>query len=585
MIQESGADQGTSAMNENGGKMPNEDNNDNVQAFDLAIFRNIRFIFALHIRKEKKNLLIGSIFAIASSVSLVLCFFYIQYMLDYVIIGKKWHDFYYYVEIIMFWYFVNIGAGLFTKYYCTKASELIIRHLRADVVSDILKKPIIFFSDFEKGDIIARVSNDIDYLSTFFFDYVVTPISYMIELIIFLGVIFFWNWKLGIFVAAALSLNVIFFFIVQGPLEAIATKARQKFSLQNDVLMDVVAGYKDIRFFQQHVQAKTRYEQSLDRYTEDNIKSSTWSSWATLGYESIARFTSFVPYFFGGYMILQQSEHLTVGTLVTFAIYVDVILDILFYLMHGVTKLGMIGSVINRVREILEYPEEQETFITSLAQTPDNTEIVFKDITYGYMKDKPLLKNFNLTIAQGDKIAILGTSGSGKSTLLNLLIRQIKPDSGEVLFGGKPIQEYPLPFYYHYFAYVGQQPHIFKISLKDNIAFGWYHIPQDKIIEAAKKVRLDDIIEKLPNKYDTIYGEKGFYLSGGQTQRLFLGRAIVRDPEILLLDEFTSALDQDVQVEILDEIFRIFDKQTIICVTHSALVAERFRTIIRMEKY
>jgi ABC-type bacteriocin/lantibiotic exporter with double-glycine peptidase domain len=165
-----------------------------------------------------------------------------------------------------------------------------------------------------------------------------------------------------------------------------------------------------------------------------------------------------------------------------------------------------------------------------------------------------------------------------------MLIRFLEPSEGEILLGGKNIKDYYMGSMLKYFAYASQSPHLFKISVKENITMGWDHIPLEKIQRAAEIVRINEIIDTLPDKFDTVIGEGGKDLSGGQKQRIILARALIRDPEILLLDEFTSALDKIVENDIVDNILKIFQKQTIICITHSKEVANKFPIVLNLSK-
>ena len=178
----------------------------------------------------------------------------------------------------------------------------------------------------------------------------------------------------------------------------------------------------------------------------------------------------------------------------------------------------------------------------------------------------------------------MGPSGAGKSTVIDLLTRQISPDSGQILFGEQPVGDYSLPLYLLHFGYVRQRPYLFRTTVRENIATGWYDIPLDVIISVAKRVRIHDTIMALPDGYDTVIGRNGVELSGGQQQRIALARALVRDPVVLLLDEFTSALDRTTEEEILDDLFMNVQEQTIICVTHSLSVASRFDRTVMLEK-
>jgi ATP-binding cassette subfamily B protein len=194
-----------------------------------------------------------------------------------------------------------------------------------------------------------------------------------------------------------------------------------------------------------------------------------------------------------------------------------------------------------------------------------------------------VLEGFSLRIEPGEKVAITGPSGAGKSTLVRLLLRFLLPSSGELLFGDRPVQDYDLGFYCTFFGYVSQSTHLFGLPIGENIAMGWYGVPEERIREVAGLVRLDPVIRRLPEGYDTVIGSGGTRLSGGQEQRLALARALVREPEVLVLDEFTSGLDREVEDAILDDLFRVFADQSILCITHSESVAARFDRVVRLD--
>ena len=214
----------------------------------------------------------------------------------------------------------------------------------------------------------------------------------------------------------------------------------------------------------------------------------------------------------------------------------------------------------------------------------ETTRIEYRNISFSRASYKPILRNYSLIIEPGDKVAIIGPSGAGKSTLIDLLTRHIEPEQGEILFDGRPISSYSLPIYLQHFAYVRQTPYLFRTTVRENIATGWYDVPLDIIIDAAKRVHIHEAIMKMPIGYDTVIGTTGSNLSGGQRQRIALARALVREPAILLLDEFTSSLDHTTEEAILDDLFSSFAKQTIICVTHSQSVASRFDRVEIIEK-
>ena len=174
----------------------------------------------------------------------------------------------------------------------------------------------------------------------------------------------------------------------------------------------------------------------------------------------------------------------------------------------------------------------------------------------------------------------MAPSGFGKTTFSKLLLRLCEPSSGAILFGGKDIRSYPLNFYLAFLTYVCHDTHIFKLSVRENVEMGWNFSRDAKFDMLLKSLHIHDYIEALPEKADTMLNVNGVSLSVGQKQRIALARALMRDPQVIVLDEFTSALDRKTEKQILDDLLSIMGQQSIICITHSQYVADMMdRTI------
>ncbi len=474
--------------------------------------------------------------------------------------------------------------SLMKTYYLARASELVFCSLRTRLVATLIKKPARFFARYDTGDLITRVSNDTEHLSLLVFDYVYASLYGLTMIVFFVTLMLCWEWRLGMYTTLTLPFYLLLLYLMQKPLCKAANSAREKLSQQNNTMLDVLSGAKEIRFYQQFLSSNRRFSDSANLFTTANIRSVLIGEWSYNSLELFSRLISLLPFFLGGYWICHRNATLTIGTLIAYNLYMTYIAFSLEVVNVGVTKLAQAAPLITRIREIIDFQEESFDGGSGAADSPDSTRLEFRNVCYSHDGVKPVLRGFNLTVQPSEKIAIMGPSGAGKSTVIDLLTRQISPDSGQILFGEQPVGDYSLPLYLLHFGYVRQRPYLFRTTVRENIATGWYDIPLDVIISVAKRVRIHDTIMALPDGYDTVIGRNGVELSGGQQQRIALARALVRDPVVLLLDEFTSALDRTTEEEILDDLFMNVQEQTIICVTHSLSVASRFDRTVMLEK-
>ncbi|HNZ89001.1 MAG TPA: ABC transporter ATP-binding protein, partial [Candidatus Cloacimonas acidaminovorans] len=238
----------------------------------------------------------------------------------------------------------------------------------------------------------------------------------------------------------------------------------------------------------------------------------------------------------------------------------------------ALVSLDRIGLVLNQESRIQDKPDAitKETF---------DSEITFENVTFGYKENKPVLKNFSLTIPKGSKVAFVGASGGGKTTIANLMNRLYDVTYGAIKIDGIDIRDIKLDNLRKFFGVVTQDSILFSKSIKENIAYGSQEeVSDEQIIKAAQIANAEEFINEMPNKYDEVLGSKGSDLSGGQKQRLCIARAIVGDPPILIFDEATSALDTDSEQKVQMAIDKATQNRTVI------LIAHRLSTILKADK-
>lgn len=549
-----------------------------------TLLRSIWILLKPGILQQKTNLALAYFIWLGGAMAIFCGPYILAVLLDEAIPGRDLHLFYLCVGAFL----LSLGAHLvctFLKtYFIVRGSEKVFLDLKRRLISSVLRKRMEFFSRCETADLLTRISSDTDSLSVLFFDYIFWMASGVSMIVLYLAIMLIWKWKLGMLIVVSLPLYVALMAAMHRPLANATARARKALSDQNELVLDLLSGTRDIRFYQQQEALDTRFEAAAVKCMQANISSLSIGRWAFGATEILSRLVYTLPFLIGGWLIFHGHEEITTGTVVAYSMYIGYIIYSLEVLLNGFTKLSHAEPLIVRIQEVLNYPEEEVRKLACIDETPASTRLELRNVGFAYPSGKQVIKDFNLVVEPGEKVALVGPSGAGKSTLIGMLVRQISPGEGVILLDGRPIEEYSLPFYLQNFSYVRQQPYIFRMSVRDNIAMGWYGIPSDVIVNAARRVGIHDVCARLPEGYDTVLGREGTDLSGGQNQRIALARALVRDPAILILDEFTSALDQKTEQEILDDLFSTFKEQTIICVTHSQKVAGRFSRIVRIEK-
>lgn len=551
----------------------------------LSLFRRLWRLLAPGLADQKRNMAVAYLLGLGSVGAAYLGPYFISQLLDRAIPSGDMDLFLLFSGALLLSLIALLGFLLARSFFLSRASERLFLDLRVRLFATLMRKPASFYSQHETGDLLTRISSDTEHLSVLLFDYVFLGLNGVLIIGLFIILMLLWEWRLGLFTALSLPCYVLLLGVLHKPVARAASKARTRLSQQNDTVIDLLSGIKEIWFYQQSQESENRFRTSAEAFTNTNINSVHMAALSFDLMEFFAQLLSAFPFMVGGYLICRGDPLITVGTLVAYNLYLMHIAHTLSVILYGVTKLAQSDPIVRRIQNILDVPEEHLPVSAGLDGLMESTQIEYRNVSFNNISGHPVLKQFSLTIEPGEKIALMGPNGAGKSVLIDMLTRQIQPDRGDILFGGYPIDSYPLPVYLMHFAYVRQKPYLFKTSIRNNIATGWYHVPLEVIIDTARRVHIHDAIASLPHSYETLISEKTAPFSGGQLQRLALARALVRDPEILLLDEFTSALDRATEQSILDDIFLNFEKQTVICVTHSLAVANRFSRIVFIDKY
>lgn len=471
--------------------------------------------------------------------------------------------------------FINILRGEMQAHLSEKFDYKMMLHCYYHVID----LPSDFFDTRKTGEIISRFSDAANIrkaVST-------TTITLMIDsfMVVFAGAILFKiSFKLTIWVLCMLLLYLIDFYAYKKPTRSINQEIMGKNSKLTSYFKETIDGIITIKSYGEEKHVKHKIENMLSKLLQDISKSN-------ILFNKQDSFNSLIP-LLGTIIILWVGAYecvkgnLTLGTLITF----NALIGYFFNPVKNLINLQpLIQSAIvatERLNDILMVEiENKNSFVT----IPDlHKDIIYENVSFGYNANSFILDNINLTIKSGEKVAFIGESGSGKTTLVKLLLSFYNPKVGSIKIGNISINTLDKSFLREKIAYLPQEIYLFSDTIKNNILMGNKNATDEEIIAVCKKCFVHDFIEKLPMGYNTLLSEKGENLSGGQRQRIAIARALIKNPDILILDEPTSNLDNVSEHAISSLLSTLGDDITCIIIAHRLLTINNCDRIYVMEK-
>src|SRR5215813_3332534 len=472
--------------------------------------------------------------------------------------------------VSMIYTYASIGFG-----------QKITFDLGADLFLHLQRLSLLFHSRHEVGDMISRVTGDTYCLE----DMVNSALLPQLQSVITLVTMFVILWHLEPKMTV-LSLGVVPFLILVTRIYAkpLKDRSRERRDLEGHMMSVVEQALGAIPA----VQAFTREEMEYARFRNYAAKtvtayqrSTSAKSWFNLSVGLITSTGTALIMYLGARYVLES--RITVGTILVFLSYLGALYDPLDTIISTASTWQYVSALTDRVTEILDIP-------AAVRDARDSVEVrlqghvVYEGVTFGYEQDRPVLHKISFETQPGDLVAIVGPTGAGKTTLVSLLLRFFDPWSGRVIIDGQEIRRLRVRSLRQQVAIVLQDPFIFPISVAENIAYGRPEATRDEIVAAAVAASADDFIQRLPEGYDTVIGEKGATLSGGEKQRLSIARAFLKDAPILILDEPTSALDARTESLLLGALDRLMKGRTTFIIAHRLSTIRNVGRILVIEK-
>ncbi|CCO24634.1 ABC transporter ATP-binding protein [Maridesulfovibrio hydrothermalis] len=480
---------------------------------------------------------------------------------------------------------VMLVKGLFRfiqTYLMNTTGLLVLERLRNDLFGKIICLPMNFFEESQVGMLMSRILNDVTEIRQSLPSFIMM-IREVFTIICLIGLVFYRDPYLASFAVLVLPLAIFPFFYFGRKLRKLGRKNQVKISDINAQLQEAFSGVKVIKAFSNEKREADKFEGENHRLVHIAIKQVLHGELSSRVMEVVGALGIGLVLWYGGAQVIQGNS--TPGTFFSF-------IAALIMLYEPIKKINSANLTIQRafagaerVFEILDSPDivVEKGGDVELDQSFKKLEI--KDLTFSYPSSEyPVLDNINLDVKAGQKVAIVGPSGSGKTTLVNLIPRFYDCQQGKIILNGKPVEDYSLKSLRLNIGMVSQETFLFNATVRENISYVSQNAPMETVIESAQTAFAHEFIEKLPEGYDTVVGERGVRLSGGQKQRLTIARALLKNPPLLILDEATSALDTEAERIVQMALENLMEDRTSIVIAHRLSTVLSADVIVVMEK-
>lgn len=496
------------------------------------------------------------------------------------------NNFYYYVNqlienvgpsttLLILGLFLAFMTALKTGAYFLSSATIIpirtgvVRDIRNQLYHKILSLPMGFFSDERKGDIITRMSGDVQEVENSIMSSLDMLIKNPILIIVYFTTLMVVSWQLTVFTLISVPLMGWIMGVVGKQLKRKSLTAQALWSNTMSILEETLGGLRIIKAFNAEEKMDSKFRNTNEDYRNTITRVNTRQQMAHPMSEFLGTLLIVIVLWYGGTLILNGKGSIQAPDFIYYLVILYSIINPLkefskasYNIPKGLASMERIDKILKAENNI---PAPIHPKHIDLKQTPSLIE--FKDVSFKY-DQKWVLRHINLTIEKGKTIALVGQSGSGKSTLVDLIPRFYDVTEGELLIAGTNVREVEFHELRELMGNVNQEAILFNDSFYNNIIFGVKNATKKQVIEAAKIANAHDFIMETEQGYDTVIGDRGNKLSGGQRQRISIARAILKNPSILILDEATSALDTESERLVQDALEKLMKSRTTIAIAH-----------------
>jgi len=472
-------------------------------------------------------------------------------------------------------------VGMLRDYRQRLLNTKVMLSLRRSLFDRLLHLPLPRLWDMKTGGILSRLTGDIDTTTGLLQGAIVSPSISFVRLLIALGVLFTLNWRLAVMAMLVIPGAVIISFVFARRIRPIYRAVRTDVEAIDGRVGETFSGIRVVRAFGREKRELLDYMRGRHTVLRKELFAQRRELFLWGGWGLLVSSVNVVIVWFGGYLNITAAA--SIGDLMAFQWYMFLLLNPVWNIVNSFSELQRSLAAMERVFEVLAMPADKPDRPDARPAPRVVEEIAFDHVWFEYREGRPVIRDFHVTVPGGSVVALVGRSGAGKTTMTDLVARFHDPTEGRILVNGTDIRDFTLASYRSLFAIVQQDVFLFDGSVRDNIAYGRHGATAAEIEDAARRANAHEFIEKLPEGYDTFVGERGVKLSGGQQQRLAIARAILANPQILILDEATSNLDTESEQLIQASMAELLAGRTTFVIAHRLSTIRRATLILLVE--
>ena len=473
---------------------------------------------------------------------------------------------FYYAGLMLCFFAISSLLGYVLSILMIHISQKIVFNMRKDVFNKLMELPVSFFDKYQTGDILSRISYDIDTVNTSLSNDLVQILTSVITVVGSLAMMISLSPKLVLVFAVTVPMSVIFTRYMTRKVRPLFRNRSAKLGELNGFVEEMVSGQKTIRAYNSEQVIIGRFDNFNDAAVEAYYKADYYGSMTGPSVNFINNLSLSLISVFGALMYL--GGQLTLGNVSSFVLYSRKFSGPINEAANILSELQSASAAAERIFRLLDEPVEPADASGAIELKHDGGEIRVENVDFGYERGKLVLQNLSLLAAPGKLIAIVGPTGSGKTTLINLLMRFYDPNSGVIKVDGTDIKELTRSSLRGSCAMVLQDTWLFNGTIYENIAYGCDGATREQVESAAKAARIHRSIMQLPDGYDTILTEDGVNISKGQKQLLTIARAMLQDANMLILDEATSNVDTRTELQIQAAMRKLMENKTCFVIAH-----------------